>query len=131
MSATDSREQTCPAKVARVLDDYAVVINRGERHGVKLGQRILIYRLDDEPLLDPDNGDELGHLEIVCGTGEVSHVQESVATVRSTKRGPGVQRSVKRQSPWAIMSPELETITEIGEVEPFVHPQVGDLAKPI
>ncbi len=120
-----------PAKVVRVIDASSVVINRGASDGVKKGQRFLIYRLDEEPLTDPDTGESLGQLELVCGSGEVVHVQAAVATIQSTMRGPGVQRSVRRSGLFAVYGPETETITENGEVEPFNEPRTGDLAKPI
>jgi hypothetical protein len=131
MLENEDRTKVYPAKVARVIDEYSVVINRGGKSGIKKGQRFLIYRLDEEPLKDPDTGESLGQLEIVCGVGEVSHVQEAMATIQSTMRGPGVQRSVRRHGALAVLGPESETITEIGEVEPFRYPEVGDLAKPI
>jgi hypothetical protein len=129
--SNESRTKGYPAKVARVIDNYTLVLNRGSNDGVKVGQRFLIYRIDEEPLWDPDTGESLGELEIVCGVGEITYVQKQNSTVSSTRRGPSVQRSIRRHGPYSILGSESETVTEIGEVQPFDHPKLGDLAKPV
>ncbi|MDE2722874.1 MAG: hypothetical protein OXI59_05820, partial [Gemmatimonadota bacterium] len=76
-------ERPFPASVARVLDNYTVVINRGSEHGVEKNQRFQIYGLDDEEIIDPENGASLGRLEIVKGIGTVVHIQSQIATLKS------------------------------------------------
>lgn len=80
---------TRPTIVVEVLgvtlggDAKSVVINKGEADGISEGQRFLIYQLSAESITDPTTGDDLGKLEIVRGTGIVSHLQEKLATITS------------------------------------------------
>lgn len=67
-------------KVASV--DYAnnaVVINRGEKHNIRLGEVFHVVRLGDE-ITDPDTGEPLGNREILVGRVQVMHVQETMST---------------------------------------------------
>jgi hypothetical protein len=121
------------AVVAGVLDDdYVVVINRGQRDGIKKGQKFLIYAVSPEEIRDPTNGESLGHLETVKGTGTVSHLQEKMATITSDQRSSN-RRVVKRNN-WGSMA-VLGIAGETEEFEttelPFKSPKVGDYARPI
>lgn len=71
-------------KVVRVIDEYQIVINRGEKDGVCKGQKFLVYKLDEE-IIDPDTNENLGMLEIVCGEGSVEHVQDKMSTLKSAR----------------------------------------------
>ena len=68
-------EKKFPAFVASIINEYKVVINRGIKHDIRLGQRFLIYKLSDEEIIDPITKEPLGYLEIVKGTGKVIHLQ--------------------------------------------------------
>lgn len=46
-------------KVAKVNDKYTLVLNKGEKDGVEVGQRVLIYSVGDE-IADPDTTESLG-----------------------------------------------------------------------
>lgn len=121
-----------PATVIKVLDEYKIVINRGSEHDIKTGQRFLIYKLEEEPLVDPDTGENLGQLEIVRGTGRVVHVQERLSTVESDKKGATERRIIKRKNPFVLtLGTEEEIITPISDFLPFEEPKSGDKAKPI
>jgi hypothetical protein len=113
-----STEQATPlilseALVVDALDDYKLVIDRGRRDGVRIGQRFLIYSLSPEEVHHPVTGASLGHLEIVKGIGMVSEVQDKVATISSL---PKVV--------WKGLEP-------VEVAEPFDAPEVGDKARPI
>lgn len=119
-----------PAKVVKTMDyDYKVVINRGSIHGVKLGQRFLIYSIGEE-IIDPDTLESLGSLEIVRGKGKVVHLQEKMATIESDRLKS--ERTIKKNSNslWkSVGDTEEEIITPTRQ--PFDEPEVGDSAKPI
>lgn len=70
------------AKVIKVIDNYRVVINKGESNGVKVGDRYLVFELGEE-LIDPDTSESLGILEIVKGKGKVIHLQARMATLET------------------------------------------------
>jgi len=125
-------------KVARVLDDYTVVLNKGGEHGIGSGQRFLIYALGDD-VADPDTGESLGALEVVKGTGRATHVQEKICTVASdmvARAGRTIRKKAtpSGRSPLAAISQLYSTETEEtlpAEKVPFEAVQVGDLVKMI
>jgi hypothetical protein len=80
-----SPKGTFPATVAKVIDEYQLVINRGENSGIKEGQRMLVYNTSDEEIKDPHTGESLGYLELVRGTGTIIFVQDKIAILKSDK----------------------------------------------
>ena len=91
-------EKAFPATVAKIIDPCKVVMNRGVLHGVKEGQRFLVYKLSEEVIVDPASGESLGYLEIVKGRGRVSHVQEKMSIVESDRREPVWCRLMRSRS---------------------------------
>lgn len=87
-------------KIANVRDDYTLVLAAGKNNGIKKNFRFLIYSIGEE-IFDPDSGESLGRLEIVKGTGIVTHVQDKICTLESdmyskpkdiiTKRTPAMR----------------------------------------
>lgn len=134
-----------PAKVVEVLDEYNVAINRGLSHGIVNGQRFLLYTLSREEIRDPDTEESLGFLEIVKGTGRITHVQEKMATLTSDKVIPNEKKIVRTtykdapssfSSTVAFYTPHGSTIVEeetsgVPKRDAFKNPRVGDCAKPI
>lgn len=122
-----------PARVVNVIDEFRVVINRGANHGLKLGQRFMVYSVSEADLVDPETGESLGRLEIVKGAGSVVHVQERLATLRSLQTTPASRRLV-RKHPTGIagLGPiEEETYHDPGEPLPFDDAARGDFARPV
>jgi hypothetical protein len=120
------------AKVAKVVDDYTLVLNAGSEHGVSIGQRFLIYAIGEE-ILDPDTEESLGQLEIVKGTGKVTHVQERICTISSDMKA-SAGRTVRRTGSSPLAAIQLFGKQEIEEILPaekvsFEDPEKGDLAK--
>jgi len=121
------------AKVVHVADTqylpFEIVINRGKRHGLKEGDRFLVFGIGPH-VIDPDTGDSLGRIELVRGRGEVVHVQESLATLRSveqsrTRRGKRITRQYG-----SISGPTIEEDIP-PELMPFEGVAIGDTARPI
>jgi hypothetical protein len=140
---TDVKAETRLAKVVHVADPgfapgpLEIVINRGSRQGVKPGDRFLVFGMGPH-ITDPDTGEDLGQLELVRGRGEVVHVQEHLATIRTLERrrtrpakriirDPIRQQMMAGLSGPAVIEEELSPETEV----PFEAVQLGDLAKPI
>jgi hypothetical protein len=80
-----SPKGTFPAKVVKVIDDYSLVINRGEISGIREGQRMLVYNTSEEEIKDPQTGESLGYLDLVRGTGTITFVQEKISILQSDK----------------------------------------------
>lgn len=110
-------------KVVKVLDDYHIVINRGSADNVAKNSRFLIYRLGDE-LQDPETGESLGKLEIVCGEGVVDHIQERMTTLKTGRReASGSKKIIKKRNPvdgfMRMFAPE--------EIEEILNPEMTDV----
>lgn len=121
--------RTFPATVAKVLDEYTVVINRGSDDGIKQGQTFLIFSTGDE-VVDPESKESLGLLELVRGRGSVTHVQPKMATIRSSKKRPPKSTTTRNLG---LLSMGTEVIEQFdsGDVLPFDGPEVGNKAKPV
>jgi hypothetical protein len=128
-------------KIAHVKDSYTLALNKGSLDGIKIGQRFLVYSIGEE-IYDPDTKISLGKLEIVKGTGKVTHLQDHIATISSDmKESP--TRVIRKpkigsyyQSALAYALANYGTTTEVEEIlpadrVPFVDPTIGDISKPI
>lgn len=69
-------------RVVATPDEYTVVINRGEEHEVKEGQKFLVVGQGDV-IIDPETNEELEKLELVRGRVSVEHIQQKVSTLKS------------------------------------------------
>ena len=120
------------AKVVHVVETqyppFEIVINRGKRHGVRLGARFLVFGIGPE-VTDPDTGENLGRIELVRGRGEVIHVQDSLATLRSIEQTPG-RRGKRITRQYGTFGPTVEEDVP-SEQMPFEGVRVGDTARPI
>ncbi|MGA9098649.1 MAG: hypothetical protein WB392_06915 [Methanotrichaceae archaeon] len=112
----DDRIATFPATVAAVIDMYKVVINRGSEHGVKVGDRFLIYRSTNE-IIDPETKKSLGRLELSKGKGSVIFTDPKMALVESDEF----------ENPFAVPT----VFSAPSPKKPFDKPEIGDKAKPI
>lgn len=73
-------------KVVKVVNEKTtVIINGGSKAGIKLGDRFLIYSLGED-IIDQETKENLGPLEIVKGTGRITHVQEKMATLENVNK---------------------------------------------
>lgn len=119
-------KQVLYATVVRVIDQYKVAINMGSSDGIKLNQKFLILSFSPEQIIDPETNESLGNLEIVKGTGMVSHVQDRLATITSNKMSSPV--TTKRRN---MLFSSMEETVQSGDLLPFEDACVGDKAKPI
>jgi hypothetical protein len=130
VNTKEKLEKRFPAVVARIINPYRVVINRGIEQDIKLGQRFLVYSLSNEEILDPITNESLGYLEIVKGTGKVIHVQEKMSIIESDKTETSNRTITKKSSLYSFLGDAVEEIASPQQV-PFDSVQVGDKAKPV
>ena len=71
-------------KVAKILDEYQLILSVGANQGVQVGMVFVVYE-QGEDILDPETQEPLEQLEIVKGEVEVVHVQQSICLARSKK----------------------------------------------
>lgn len=117
-------------KVAKVIDDFTLVINAGANKNIKKGYKFLLYSIGEE-IYDPDTHEPLGRLEIVKGKGKITNVQEQISTLESieTIKAPS-KTVVSSLGRYNFFGPS-ETTTYDGEPQqkPFKDPQSGDFVK--
>lgn len=81
--------------VVKIIDPYTIAINRGSEHGIRIGMRYLVYN-EGEELFDPETRESLGRLELICGVGEITHVQPKLSTLQSDKKIIKHKRTISR-----------------------------------
>ncbi len=123
----DVKEKTFPATVVKVIDSCKLAINRGKIHGLKQGQRLLVYSLSPQEIQDPNTGESLGYLEMVKGTGQVIHLQEKMCTIESDKQKT-LTRKIQNNIYFGLKG---EIVESERNLVPFEEPEMGDLVKPI
>lgn len=139
-----AKKGTFPATIVKVIDDFQIVINKGKEDGIRQGQRVLLYNLSDDEIIDPNTGESLGYLEIVKGTGRVIHIQEKMAIIESEKvikpdlyspifwrDNENFINSLKNVLTDSENDKIQQLIDGIKVKVPFENPQVGDRVKPI
>lgn len=120
-------------KVARIVDDFTVVINAGTVDGISQGNVVMVYDIDGT-VKDPDTGETLGELEIVKGTGVVTNAQERFSTVVSNMDDDAPIKVMKKNHPSEMArlarSFGYSTVEQIPvKKKKFENPKVGSLVK--
>jgi len=117
-------------KIADKIDDETLVINRGTKDSLKVGQRFCVFGYGRE-ILDPDTKESLGRIEIIRGTGVITHVQERIATLKSDMKA-SPKKTVRRNDSPLTFSVFGQTVEEsFSEITlPFDGPQKGDSIRP-
>lgn len=75
-------------KIAKILGNNEVVINRGRAQGVRQGMLFEIFAPEGEEVWDPDTGETLGTVEDVKARAEVTEVKDRLAVARLGNVGP-------------------------------------------
>lgn len=122
-------ENKYTGKVVHIVDEYKLVINKGESDGIEVGDIFNIFSLEDY-IYDPDTGESLGRLEIVKGTARAIHVQNRITTIESIdyESSPDKQEIIKRMGTWTLGNQETVKVTPGEKVKkPFYNVSPGDL----
>lgn len=89
-------------KIAKIISTKQVVVNAGSNVGLKVGDKLeIIDKFGDDPIVDPDTGENLGTLDLVKGNVIVSKVYPHMAIADSRK----VSSFLKAMSPELLASP--------------------------
>lgn len=65
-------------QIAKIVDESALIINRGSTHGVKTGMHFAVF-VEVDDVADPATGQSLGKWELVKGLLAAAHVQENMS----------------------------------------------------
>lgn len=122
-------------KVARIIDDYSCVINRGAKDGLELDQEYFIIELG-EVIFDPDTKEELEQLHIVKGSARIETMQERIATLKTSEVNV-IRAAIRRRKNTSDIRSIFAGLNEYETVEPaitepkkFLNLKVGDLIIP-
>jgi len=74
-------------KVAKILGNNEIVINRGRNEGVRPGTLFEVFAPEGEEVWDPDTGETLGTVEDVKAQAEVTEVKDRLAVARLHNSG--------------------------------------------
>ncbi len=82
--------KTIEGKVAKILDEYSIVINVGRNDGVTEGMVFVIFTQSSDEIKDPDSSETLGTLENVKDYVSAAHIQDKFTTcvAKEVKRIP-------------------------------------------
>lgn len=122
-------------KVAEIVDEYTVVINRGHEHGVEEDMRFVIYELGEE-IKDPKTEEYLGKFEYVKAKVEVVNVQEKFSTAKTyethTMTMPAIQAiALVRGQTMRNELPLDEEMRAGLQKRPRIYVKNGDLVRQI
>jgi hypothetical protein len=107
-------------KVAKILGNNEIVINRGRGQGVRQGMLFEIFAPEGEEVWDPDTGETLGTVEDVKAKAEVTEIKDRLA-VAVQVRGFGTSSGD---------DPDLESMLG-GPLQDLSQVQVGDAVREI
>ncbi|WP_410666733.1 hypothetical protein [Amycolatopsis sp. cmx-4-68] len=69
------------AKVAAVVSDTHLVLNKGKRDGVTIRSRVVL--MTEHTVKDPDSGEVLGHVTVPKARLQVVELQDSLTVART------------------------------------------------
>lgn len=122
------------AVVATIIDEYNVVLNRGTKNGVQIGDHYQLYYLSDEDIIDPETNTSLGKLEYIIGMGKVINVQDTMCTLESCDFDKeSTVKKITKSNPYTNIflnnSTTTEEIIEPPKKKPFENVKKGILAR--
>ncbi len=98
-------------KVAKILGNNEVVINRGRGDGVRQGMLFEIFAPEGEEVWDPDTGETLGTVEDIKARAEVTEVKDRLSVARLKNMGA--------ESPFGVM--------DIGDMQQNLQRMFGQM----
>lgn len=118
-------------KVARILTDRRLVINRGRADGVQVGMKFAILSTVGVDVRDPDSGEVLGSMDVARTVVKVVAVDERLSTARTfrTLRTSGIFGSLaagESMREETLRTDEATAEREIRETESKI--KIGDVA---
>lgn len=118
------------AKVISIIDEYTLVLNKGKKDNMTIGDTYYVYYLGNEDIIDEDTKENLGKIEYIIGKGQIVHIQENMSQLRSiTKEVVKKKKIIRTTMPITFMDKEEEIIEPEENLLPFKEPAIGYLAR--
>lgn len=86
-------------KVAAVLSDRQIAINRGFDHNVEIGMKFAVLADEGRTIADPETGDEIGTIEVAKTVVKIVSVQDRMSVARTFRT-----KTVGGGAIWAVSS---------------------------
>lgn len=118
-------------KIAKIVDERTVIVNRGSEAGVREGMKFAIFTGGDA-VTDPDTGQSLGTWEIVKGHVEATHVQAEISVCAVTQiKEAAEQKKTSKTLSGAMVDVSFDTGgggLNVRAADMSGRPQVGPVA---
>lgn len=72
-------------KVIKIVDEYRIVVNAGEKDLIEKGEELEVYEIG-EPIIDPQTNEDLGTLDIIKARIVVSIVYEKMCICKNIEK---------------------------------------------
>ena len=115
-------------KIAKIVDEYSIVINGGEAFCVREGDKFEIYD-PGVPVKDPDSGMYLGNLEYVKATIVAEKVYPRMTLCKNENSMSAIMKSVASGLVSKPMELNIDAESISGGFDDKIH--VGDLVRKI
>lgn len=119
-------------KVAKIVDERTVIINRGAEAGVREGMKFAIL-VEGDAVTDPDTGETLGTWEIVKDYVKTTHVQEKISVCTAAKTTADSEQKISKTLSSAMVDVSFNQSDSSGKLKVRASdmsgtPQVGPIA---
>ncbi len=118
------------AKVISIIDEYTLVLNKGKKDNMMVGDKYYVFYLGADDIIDEDTNENLGKIEYIIGKGQITHVQDNMSQLKSiTKEVVKKKKIIRTTSQISFMDKEEEIIEPEENLVPFKEPAVGYYAR--
>lgn len=118
------------AKVISIIDDYTLVLNKGKKDNMMVGDTYYVFYLGTDDIIDEDTKENLGKIEYIIGKGQITHVQDNMSQLKSiTKEVVKKKKIIRTTSQLSFMDKEEEIIEPEENLVPFKDPSIGYYAR--
>lgn len=118
------------AKVISIIDEYTLVLNKGKKDNVIVGDTYYVFYLGTDDIIDEDTKENLGKIEYIIGKGQITHIQDNMSQLKSiTKEVVKKKKIIRTTSQISFMDKEEEIIEPEENLVPFKDPSVGYYAR--
>ena len=116
-------------RVVEIIDHERLALNVGSADGAEMHQRYLVYYVSKREIIDPETRESLGFLEVVRGTGKVTHVQPMLCTITSDMKESVTIRERQHSAILYSLTGGGDVTTTTTQTVAFDKAEVGDFAK--
>jgi hypothetical protein len=113
-------------KVADLIDNRTLIINKGSKAGVKDGMIFMVYDATGKTVIDPETGSELGKIKLPKIEVKVTHADDKYSIAETYKYNEVNEGGVNPLigMPNVFSPPKYVKKYETFDIEPFTKKQL-------